>query len=554
MSKSTVNNREARLSGLAIAMGGANDAVTLDAVIAHATHDEANKGLVTLDGILSQDENGSDLAGVLTSGIDFAVAQGVRVSADAIDLSIATASMIADSNLVNMDGINSVDGSGVVATATAFNQYIILNSNINGLDGNIGDMEALRNGDKNNIKFKVYSFNPEATDGMGSIADNTILTPQNVSLPMAFASRDMMMEKADLVLTYTFDITAKDGGANYPIGRGVTELIIGDTGISLNDYEVSAQETKPKREITIPASGEQLSIVVDYVAGTVLVTLATNTTLPNGTKLYLSTSLSADAIGEIRGYVGSNVQDFTYVAHPVTIGTKANMLDIRQVQQQVNHALLPVGLQVAGQKIASELIAKKIDFATKFSTQSGTPIDLTVNRGLATTSEAYKLLTVGIDRTSVEILEESMLTDNVLVLGGKNLVDAFGMLAKNTDGLSVRDTNKANTFKFLGYLDGKYPAYYDPRHDTKYPYVDEAGAINGDPALNVYSTLHVVGTPADPAKRAVITGVGLPIIPVDLKISDNSEQKIALEGKMIVDANKDPHARKLCKSILYRTH
>ena len=147
-----------------------------------------------------------------------------------------------------------------------------------------------------------------------------------------------------------------------------------------------------------------------------------------------------------------------------------------------------------------------------------------------------------------------MLTDNVLVLGGKNLVDAFGMLAKNTDGLTVRDTNKANTFKFLGYLDGKYPAYYDPRHDDKYPLVDVNGVVSSTASENEYGTLQVVGTPADPAKRAVITGVGLPIIPVDLKISDDSEQKIALEGKMIVDANKDPHARKLCKSILYKTH
>ena len=106
-------------------------------------------------------------------------------------------------------------------------------------------------------------------------------------------------------------------------------------------------------------------------------------------------------------------------------------------------------LQVAGMKIASELIAQKVDKATKFSTRSGTAIDLTINRGLATTNESYKILTVAIDRASIEILEESMLTDNVLVIGGKNLVDAFGMLAKNTDGLTVRDTNKANTFKIL---------------------------------------------------------------------------------------------------------
>ena len=552
MSKSTVKNRDARLSGLAVAMDGASEQITLDAVITQATHDESNKGLVTLDSILALDEKGSDLASILVGGIELAKSQGVRVSADAIDLSIATASMLAES-MVSMDGIQSVDGSGVVATATAFNQYIILNSNINGLDGNIGDMEAIRAGDKANIKFKLFSFNPEVVNGMGSLADNTILTPQNVSLPMAFATRDLELVKEALVTSYTFDVKAKLGGANYAIGRGVSELIIGDTGIALNDYEVSAQETTPKRTVTL-ANGKSVTMTVNYSAGTVVVALEDDATLANDTKLYLSTSLSADAIGEIRGYVGSNLQDFTYVAHPVSIGTKANMMDIRQVQQQVKHALLPVGLQVAGSKIASELIAKKVDFATKFATQSGTPIDLTANRGLATTNEAYKLLTVGIDGASVEILEESMLTDKVMVIGGKGLVHAFGMLAKNTDGLTVRDTNNANTFKFLGYLDGKYPAYYDPRYDDKYPLVDETGVVHATPANNVYQTLHVVGTPSDPAKRAVITGVGLPIIPVDLKINDNSEQKIALEGKMIVDANKDPHARKLCKTILFKTH
>ncbi len=554
MSKSTVDNREARLNGFKIAMSGAHEDVTLDAVINKITHDETNEKFVTLDGLLGQDEKANDLATILGAGIAFAKSQGVHVSVDAIDLSIATASMLADSNLVTMDGINSVDGSGVIATATAFNQYVILNSAINGLDGNIADMESIKSGDKSNIKFKLYSFNPEAVNGMGSVVDNTILTPQNVSLPMAFAQRNLELAKVNLVLTYTFDIKAKDADAgNYKIGRGVTELIIGDTGIALNDYEVSAQETAPKRTITL-ANGKSVTLQVNYDAGTAVVTLEDNLTLADGTKLYLSTSLDAGLIGEIRGYVGSNIQDFTYVAHPVTIGTKANMMDIRQVQQQVKHALLPAGLQVAGMKIASELIAKKIDLATKFSTLSGTPIDLTTNRGLATTNEAYKLLTVGIDKAGVEILEESMLTDKVMVIGGKKLVDAFGMLAKNTDGLSIRDTNDANTFKFLGYLDGKYPAYYDPRHDTKYPLVDTTGVVSGTPANNIYSTLQVVGTPADPSKRAVITGVGLPIVPVDLKINDNSEQKIALEGKMIVDANKDPHARKLAKKILFRTH
>jgi len=550
MSKSTVQNRESRLKGLAVALSGANDAVTLDAVFDKVTHDDENKGLVKLDAILAQDENAESLAGILASGVALAKDNGVLVTADAIDLSIHTAEALAD-QLVTMDGINSVDGSAVVATATAFNQYVILNSNIAGLDGNIADMEALRGGDKNNTKFKIYSFNPEVVDGMGDIEDKTILTPKNVSKVMALASRDMVQEVESGVTEYTFHTIDKVGSKYYAIGRGVTELILGDTGIVLNDYEVSAQETNPIRTVTL--DGGQVTMKLTYDDGKIEVTVEDGA-LPVGTKLYVSTSLSTEKIGEIRGFVGSNIQDFTYVAHPVTIGTKANMLDIRQVQQQVGHSLLPTGLQVAGQKIASEILGKKIDLASRFATRSGTPIDLTVNKGLATTNEAYKLLTVGIDVASVEILEESMLTDNVIVVGGKALVHAFDMMAKNTDGMNVRDTNTANTFKFLGYLDGKYPAYYDPRHDDKYPLVDEEGVVNSDATKNVYNTLLTIGTPADPAKRAVIYGVGLPIVPVDLKINDNSEQKVALEGKIVLDSNKDPHARKLAKKILFKTH
>lgn len=550
MSQHTVIARENNLAGIGLALGQEREDVTLDSVVGLAVGSEK---LATMDALMPSGDSAHSLQDTIVAGIHSAQASGVQVTADAIDLSIAVAGMLHDTKLVTMDGIDSVDGSGIVASAVAFNQYVILNSNIKGLDGNISDMEAIKSGDKTNTKFKLYSFNPMVTEGMGDLADETILTPQNASSPMAFATRRETIVKADLVTSYVFDIKAKsDDTGNYKIGRGTTEVIIGDTGISLNDYEVSAQETKPKRTITL--NDKQIDMVVDYALGKVTITLEDNATLANGTKIYVTSALSSDKISEIRGFVGSDIQDFTYVANPVTIATKASMMDIRQVNQSVKHALLPVGLQVAGQKIASELIGLKIDLATQFSTRSGTPIDLTTNRGLATTNEAYKLLTVGIDRASVEILEESMLTDKVIVIGGKGLVDAFGMMAKNTDGMTVRDTNEANTFKFLGYLDGKYPAYYDPRHDTTYPLVDENGAVSGTASENVYSTLNIIGTPTDPAKRAVISGVGLPIIPVDLKINDDSEQKVALEGKLIVDANKDPHARKLAKTLLFKTH
>ncbi|NOR56999.1 MAG: hypothetical protein GQ474_00570 [Sulfurimonas sp.] len=547
MSKHTIAKRDNNLNAINLALDTSSE-VSLDAVMSEAVKADA---LVTLDGLMPQGDNAHSVTDTMLASIQLAQGNGIEVSSDAIDLSISTSAMIADS-MVEMDGINTADGSAIVATATAFNQYVILNSNIKGIDGNIGDMEAVKGGDKNNTKFKLYAFNPTVTKGMGDLADGTLITPQTATLNMAFAQRETTFVKTNLVLSYVFNVKAIAGGANFAIGRGQTEVVIGDTGLVLNDYEVSAQEVKPKRTITY--NDKQIDMVIDYVAGTVTVTLEDNVTLSNDVKIYVTSAVSVKEISKVRGFVGSDIADFTYVAMPVTLGVEASMMDIRQVNQAVKHAILPIGLQVAGQKIATELIAQKIDKASRFATRSGTPIDLSVNRGLATTAEAYKLLTVGIDRASVEILEESMLTDKVTVIGGKGLVDAFGMMAKNTDGMTVRDTNSANTFKFLGYLDGKYPAYYDPRHDSIYPLVDVTGAVSGTAADNVYNSLTVIGTPSDPAKRAVISGVGLPIIPVDLKINDDSIQKIALEGKIICDANKDPKARKLAKQLLFKTH
>lgn len=542
--------REANIEGISLALGQSRPDVTLDSVIDVVVSEGS---LATLDEIVSFSQEDFGMKDILTAEIT-AARQHMPVAADAIDLSIAAAAMIADSNLVKMDGINSVDGSGVVATAVAFNQYVILNSNIPGLDGNISDMEAIKQGDTDNQKFKLYSFNPIVTAGMGDVADNTRITPANAASTMALAQRNKTFVKADTVLSYVFDVKAKSTDvANYAIGRGVTEVTIGDTGIMLNDFDANKQEKKPKRTITLD-SGKSVEMVVDYAAGTVTITLEDNATLANGTKLYVTTSLSAEKIGDIRGFVGSDIEDFDYVAFPVTIATKASMMNIRSVNQAVKHGLLPVGLQVAGQKIATELIGRKIDLATQFATLSGSAIDLSQNRGLATTAEAYKLFSVGVDKSAVEILQDSMLTDKVILVGGKGLVDVYNMLSKNTDGLNVRDTNDANTFKFIGYIDGKYPAYYDPRHDTKYPLVDSTGVVSGTPANNVYHTVNVIGSPADPAKRAVISGVGLPIIPIDLKINVDSEQTIALEGKLIVDANKDPKARKLTKQLLFKTH
>ncbi|MGW8169648.1 MAG: hypothetical protein ACWGHH_06555 [Sulfurovaceae bacterium] len=501
----------------------------------------------TLDGILAGGEKEVDLCGITMNTIASAQHNGVNISADAIDASIEVAKQIGESDLMSMDGIQSVDGSGIVASVVALNQYYILNSNIAGLDGNIADMESTG---KDNLTYKVFSANPIVTKGMGDLADGTALTPLNAGQIMAHTMRNGELVIADAVLSYTFNVKKlSTDSSNYGIARGVTEVVIGDTGISLNDYGVAAQETIPKRTVTI--GGKQVTMTVNYTAGTVVVAIEAGA-LAVGTVLFVDTALDYSKTSEIRGMVGNEIADYDYVAKPVIIGTKASVMDIRQTQQQIEFGLIGGGLKTATEKIAHEAQYIKLGLASRFAKLFGTAIDLAASTDYATTQEKYKVLTANIDTASVAIGEESGLTDNVIVVGGKGLVNAFNMLAQtDASGATVRDINDANGVKYLGLLGGRVPAYYNPLHDTNYPLVDSTGVVSGTPANNKFNTLMIIGTPADVSKRVVISGIGMPILPIDFKINSNSEQEFGLEGKTVLSANKDPRARKLVKKILF---
>ena len=64
--------------------------------------------------------------------------------------------------------------------------------------------------------------------------------------------------------------------------------------------------------------------------------------------------------------------------------------------------------------------------------------------------------------------------------------------------------------------------------------------------------LILVGVPADPTKRVVLRSPSLPVIPVDLKIDANSVQKVSLQGKIALCANKEERPRKLVRKITYK--
>ena len=83
--------------------------------------------------------------------------------------------------------------------------------------------------------------------------------------------------------------------------------------------------------------------------------------------------------------------------------------------------------------------------------------------------------------------------------------------------------------------------YFDPRHDVKYP-----------KDANGYERIDVVGVAQNVTKRASQSGVGLPFVPVNVDFNDSSLQSIFLEGKPMVEANKDPRAKKLSRYFLIK--
>ena len=547
MTQAQIERAEQRAKALGEAQ---RDETKLDAMLGDIFQsDGTSEAFVAMDGVLTGEDAEAELSVKdITAGMmNTPTNSGEPLSGTTMDAMIATTANVAEKG-VTMDGVNSVAGSGILASFTAMHQYIIKNSQIGGLVGHISELSTEKAG--NALKATVFSLIPHVTKGMGGLEDGDTLTPLNFTKPMILSKRMGVLVVEDGVPDYTFNVKAKDSDTgNFAVEHGVTSVILGDTGLELDDYESKPQETAPVREITV--NGNQVKMTVNKAAGTVSVIVPAGT-FNAGTKLIVETAVSSKEKSKIRGSLGFEIQEHKYMATTTTGSAKIDVLDSRTVQKQLAFGLLAGGLSLVAQKKIAEIQGFALSMASKFASTVGTPINLDTSVGLATTAEAYKKLPTAIDVASVSILEESQITDNVIVVGGTGSVEAYNMLAKNTDGLNVRDTNNANGIKFLGFLDAKYKTFYNPTHDTENPLVDETGAVNSDATKNVYHTLYVYGTPAQPDRSLVLYSSPLPSLPVDFKIDKDSAKEVALEGKDILSVNKDPQVRKMARKILFK--
>jgi hypothetical protein len=493
----------------------------------------SSENLTMLDSVIAKNTE-TTLSKIIADTI---TSTGKGVTADSIDLAIGVANKIAkkwiaDKN-VSMDSIENVAGGEILGSLVALNIYSILSTSLP-FAGDIADLVPI-SGNKDNVKFKLFSVSPMVKKGMGELADGDELTPLNVGKTMAMAERTDIQNFATDTLTYTMDVKKKDGDTdNYPMERGVNEVLIGgDYQIELNDFDVSSRETTAKRYAKTD-DGVDITVTFDYDGGKITIEYSDN--IADGTPQYFSASLSSEKLMEIAGVVASELIDETYVAKPVVINTNVNTLALRQVLQSTGLNLSSNDLLIALSKVAEETKRKKVYYATLFARPFGETIDID-GASETTVAERYKHFLIGVEKARADIVEKSQITSNVVLIGGSGLVDIYSALSTEPNKTNkVMDDN--NTIRFLGYLND-IPCYYNPLHDEEHPVDDGKHKV------------FVVGNPSDPAKKAVISGVGLPVLPEDLGFDNTttSDKIISLQGKLVVSYNKSKRAKELAREL-----
>ena len=451
-------NNKSQYYKQAFADGLTRDSISnlVDAVIAD------NEDVTRLDDIVSKTEEVPSLKDTIVDSIMQTVESGDIVTLDALESALSAVNSIAT---VRKDSINNMQGGEIVGTLVAANIQSILSSNLPGFEGNIPDMVAL--GGRDNTKFQVLSVVPVSTVGMGNFGAGETITSVNASDTMASSEREEVQVFVQNTLTYTFNAKAKfDDASNYPLERGKNEITIGSTGVEINDYEVSTTEASASRIITI--DGITYTGTFDYDAGTIVLDVSAN--IPENTNIYFSGALSTKNLGEISGTVGVEIIDHKYTSKTVVLNVTANSLDTRRVLQSGRLNIMSSSMGVAVNKIAEEMKAKKIDKAVRFATPFGDVIDLTAGgSNYSAIVSQYKQFNMGVESARADITKTSQITSQVAIVGGSALVNVISALTDETEGSAKVITDDNTSFRLLGMINGIYPAYFDPRHDLKYP-------------------------------------------------------------------------------------
>ena len=462
------------------------------------------------------------------------------VTVDAIDTAVATARVILDDAYngkikgVTLDEVGNITGANQVANLLSANIYFIVSSNIEGLDGAIADIEPSADGKG---KYLVHSVKPIATKGMGDVADGTEITPMTAGSVMASFEREEQQTFVTDTLSYTFNLKkiATDAN-NYEMEKGKNSVLV--NGVELNDFSVESGEVNPTRSKTV--DGKTYTATFKYTAGQITLTISDN--IDAGALIMFSGTLSTKKQEDVTGKIEVDIEPQTYVGRPVRIATTANSLNGRVTLTEAGVNINSMGLGQIIQKVAEEIKAKKVAKAVALAKQYGSTINLSNPDGkYATRVEAYKQIAVEVDNALAEIREASSLGGAGYIYGGLGFEKLINALSDKNNGIVTPANDNSNGIRKLGMLNEKQKALYIPNFDALYP----TGA-EGE-----YYML-VVLSPADPKKRAVLSGTGLAILPEKSAVDTSGNEVIPISGQPIVEINKDANSRQLVRKIRFK--
>ena len=507
----------------------------LSQVLARVTQEEVSPAMAQLDSLLADSSTKVSLSGILADAILGAKELGAEIDSNAVDLAVVMANKAIKEAGVKLDGLGSVNGSEVLATYIKLNIYTVLGANVPFV-GDIADLVPVA-GARNNTKFKIYSVEPTVSKAMGDMTSNETINGLNSGDTFAILERHETQISDKDTDTYTFDLKAKKGDDdNAPMERGTNQIIVGGK-IFLDDYEVSASENPAKRVVKV--GDITYTGTFDYGAGKIK--LEVSDSIGDGVKIYFEGSITTEEISKGTGSIKSDIRDYNYVAVPVSVDVVVNMMALRQALQSAGLNLQSNDLSLALMKISEEIKHLKIEKTLAVAQDYAESVDLTTQTE-STVAERYKHFLITVEGARADITEKSGLTSNVALVGGRALVKVYSGLSTDSTKTNVISSNETS-IRYLGLLNDSIPCFYNPKNDEEYPTDDDG-----------FDSVFVVGNPADPTKKVVVSGVGLPIIPDDSMGSDtNSNKTTRLMGKMVVSTNKDPKSRELVRRIKVKT-
>jgi hypothetical protein len=485
---------------------------------------KANDKLISFDSAVSSDKiNLPQIVGDVVLDLS----KNVEIDPYKFDAIVGAVIKVADE--VDFDSIGSVQGGEVVASLIKANIYTIISADVP-FSGTISDMVAISGG-KSNTKFKMLVVEPVVTSANAGFSEGDGINGLNAGDLLAFSTRNQTFSFETDTLTYTFNIKKSNSDTdNYKMSRGTNEVVIGGS-IFIDDFEVSSTENPAKRVITV--DNITYTVTFKYADGQIVLEISDN--IVAGTKIYMEGALDTSKLSEIVGGISSDIRDYNYIAHPVNLDVKFNIVKARELLQNASLNIATNDMAVALSKISAEIKQAKINKAISLATSFGSVIDI-ANADESTIADRYKRFLIGVEDARSDISTKSGLTSNIVLVGGSALVRIYSALSTDSAKTNVVTSNE-NSIRFLGFLNGTIPCYFNPKHDIDYPTTDDKDKV------------FVVGNPTDPAKKPVVDGIGLPILPDDLGADADSNKTTRLSGKVVVSANKDPRARKQVREL-----